>query len=223
MTDSLRDYAIRDSAFGRLTYPRPVFGLDPFEPIFSRAPQPSSALFSPGPLTPATSTPATPKESTVTTEATTADYNYKHTDADGDELLIETEHDEKDEQVASVNTTGSSIVYVSKDAAPAAALAILKAAGYVADAHGDRVGHAVANLEKAIEKVEAAKAEAADRVNLEAEALRLHNARRTAHPLGIFLAVRSRFEDLTPQDQAAALGIARESRKIAAEKAEASS
>lgn len=103
------------------------------------------------------------------------DVDYKHTDADGDWLKVERSSD-RDETVAYVETTPIG-VYVDKAAAPAAALALLKAAGWEGLGYTN-VAQAVRALARHEddEAEEAEKAKAAELAKLDAEADRLRLA-----------------------------------------------
>lgn len=150
---------------------------------------------------------------------------YRYTDADGDTLEIDDIYlDGRDETVAEIQTPVNRTVYVPKDEAPAAALALLQAAGWEADALGGPVEHAVRGLAKHIENVaaekeaaetaakEAAEAEAkakAEQDAIEAEALKLVNSFRGAFGYGAAASL-----DDIPGSKAGWIAAARKAREI---------
>ncbi|CCQ44337.1 hypothetical protein ARTSIC4J27_261 [Pseudarthrobacter siccitolerans] len=97
---------------------------------------------------------------------------FTHVDEDGDWLTVEHQMTDSGEPVAELDTDANRTVYVTREDAPNVALAILKAAGWEADALGNPVNHAVRGLAKYIEdRNEAKEAEALEALRLETEKL----------------------------------------------------
>lgn len=122
-------------------------------------------------------TRSTAKESTVTTTPELP--VFKHRDADGDSLHVAPASHSFGAQgpgEAAYVTAGRSGTFVAKDDAPAVAVAILKAAGHTGDSGGDRVAHAIRNLERELAERAEKEAAAADARKLDAEALELYRA-----------------------------------------------
>ncbi|MGO4251215.1 hypothetical protein AB4Y81_03015 [Paenarthrobacter sp. TAF1] len=105
------------------------------------------------------------------------------TDSDGDTVAIHEATAVADG--AYVLSGGTSPATVTKDEAPAFALALLEATGWTADHNGGTMAHALTNLAKHVKQKaeeEARKAaEAEDAAKLEAEALTLLNAYRLSN------------------------------------------
>lgn len=101
--------------------------------------------------------------------------DFRHTDHDGDELQIVSSAIESNG--ASVRSEHGNAVYVSRDEAPAVALAILEAAGWESriDSHLNAEA-AVYALRRHVEHAAAVKAKADEEAKLAQEALYLLNA-----------------------------------------------
>jgi len=108
---------------------------------------------------------------------------YTLTDSDGDDVAIH--RATAIDNGAYVLSGGTSPATVTKDEAPAFALALLEATGWTADHNGGTMAHALTNLAKHIKQKaeeEARKAaEAEDAAKLEAEALTLLNSYRLSN------------------------------------------
>lgn len=104
------------------------------------------------------------------------------TDMDGDRTTIKTGYPA--ENGALVKVLGPGGAYITKEEAPAAALAILKAAGYDPEAirpgDTDALGHGILSLAKHIREQEEATAKAKEEAELDAKALAAWNAYREA-------------------------------------------